>query len=189
VLVNVQVVAEVKADRNAHFYWDGSIDFRYDCFVCRRKERTVRLRLGDEEGRCVTARKPDDLIPPGIHSFEDVSFVHPAPIRVSGFDVGQRRDADRDFHRVRCQLSYWWAPFDDAKNDKAATVLAPHPWVRLDYGLGCRACYQAGHEHAIGVPGRCSIQTNTLWPVETSCPTCERTLLRIETGPTVTLVQ
>jgi hypothetical protein len=189
VLVSVEVVAEVFVGRDAHFFWDRAVEFSYDCFVCRRRRRTVRLRHGDEEGRCVSQRKPPELIPRGVHSFEEVSFVHPAPIRVTGFNTAQRRDQDRDRYTLRCQIRYWWAPFDDAKDQEPATTLTDNPWVRIHYGLGCRSCDRAGREDGLTSPGQQSIQTNMVWPVVATCPTCERTLLTAETGPTITLVE
>ena len=157
--------------------------------MCRRTGRTVRLRQGDEVGRCVSARKPSDLVPPGVHSFEEVSFVHLAPIQLTGFGVGQRRSQDRDVHTLRCRMRYWWAPFDDAKDQKPAQTLTRYPWVRFDYGLGCRSCHQAGHSDALSTPGRHSIGSNTVWPIVMTCPTCELELLTADSGPTITLVE
>lgn len=188
-LIRVEVAAKVQTARGAHFYWDGNVDFKYDCFVCRRTDRTVRIRHGDEEGRCVSARKPPELIPPGVHTFDEVSFIHPAPLRMSAFGWQMGRDQDHDLYTVRCQLIYWWAPFDDAKDEKPATRTTRHPWVRLDYGLGCRACYNAGHKEALHKPQKGSIQTNMIWPVTRNCPTCGLELLFVETGPTITLVE
>jgi hypothetical protein len=190
VLGHVEVVAVVETDVEAHFFWERRIEFSHDCFVCRRRGRTVVLNHGEDEGRCVSAHKPSDLVPPGVHSFDEVAFVHPAPIRVAAFDTTTRRIEYGNRQTLRCRLTFWWAPFQDVKHpEDIASALTSHPWVRLSLGLGCRSCYEAGHQDALRAPGHGSIQTNTQWPKTTCCPNCERKLLTAETGPAITMVE
>jgi hypothetical protein len=124
-----------------------------------------------------------------MHSFEEVSFIHPAPIRVTGFDTMQHRSQDRDVHTLRCRIRYWWVPFNDAKDQEPAGRLTRRPWVRIDYSLGCMSCYQAGHTDALATPGQHSIGSSAVWPVVMTCPRCGLELLTADIGPTITLVE
>jgi len=184
-LIRVDVLAEVTTDRDAHVVWERTLSFSNDCFVCRRTRRAVHVECGAQEGHCVSARTPV----PEAYSFDETAFVHPAPVRVATFDTATRSGAEEDVHTLRCQLAYWWAPFRDTKRDDVATMLTRDPWVRLDFSLGCRACYAAGHADALRLPGRTGIRTNTPGPGEVTCPTCDRRLLTGRRGPTVTLVE
>lgn len=189
VLIRVEIVARVWTDREAHFFWRPQVEYSHDCFVCRRTRRTVIVESGQQEGRCVSGRKPSEQIAPGVHSFEEVSLVHPAPIRISAFDTAQTSADDGQMHSLRCQLMQWWAPFNDTKRDDPASTFSQSPWVRLHYHLGCRACFNNGNKDGLGVPGPGSTQTNSVWPERSTCPTCDRQLLLIEDAPAVTLVE
>jgi hypothetical protein len=188
-LMHTEAIISVQVDRDAHFLWERTVEFTYDCFVCRRGRRTVFVTAGAEEGRCISSQKPPELVGPGIHSFSEVSFVHPAPVRISAFDVSQRRDDAVDRHTLRCRLSYWSAPFRDAKRGETSMVLSNASWIRLGFNVGCRACYSRGHAEALQRPGKHSIQTNMIWPWSMTCPTCERTLLTADTGPAMSLIE
>lgn len=188
-LIHVEAVASVQVDRDAHFFWERDVSFGHDCFICRRTRRTVSVAYGAEEGRCFSSRKPPESAGAGIHTFDTAYFVHPVPVRISAFDVSQRRDDGVDHHAVRCRLSYWSAPFEDAKRHEVSRPLPIAAWIRLNFSLGCRACYGSGHADALGRPGKHSIQSNTVWPWSMTCPTCERTLLIADAGPTMSLIE
>ncbi|WP_436493695.1 hypothetical protein [Actinokineospora sp. HUAS TT18] len=186
-LVHTEIETIVTTAARAHFFWTKRVEFSHDCFVCRRRGRTVLLDHGASEGRCLSTRKPAELVGRGIHSYEDVSFIHPAPVRISGFDVAESRTDDVVERTLRCRITSWWAPFQDAKDpDEAGTVPTAYPWVRLEYTVGCFACYDNGHTEALSRTG--GIQSNLVLPSADTCPTCGQTLLTADSGPKITLV-
>jgi hypothetical protein len=129
VLTSVRVLASVAVDSKAHVFWDDKLAFKLDCFICRRTDRTVLVERGGTRGRCVSERRPPDDLPPGIHTFDEVSYLHPAPIHVAGFDWWHEGAPETD-RRLwpRCRMAFWWAPFQDRRDDSQAIAPARHPW-------------------------------------------------------------
>ncbi|MET9228261.1 hypothetical protein [Lentzea sp. NPDC003310] len=125
-LSHVEITARVEVTEAAHFGWSNKVEFSHDCFVCRRTGRTVSVRHGAEHGLCHSSQAPlewqDELEQAGSH---------PAPIRITGFDVASGAATTT----LRCRLSFWWAPFTDVRRPQAqGSELGAGPWVRLFTG-------------------------------------------------------
>jgi hypothetical protein len=170
-------------DASAHFYWQPTVEISLDCFICCRSGRTMVVELGQEAGRCVSSRERPEQLSPEIHSYSENAFVHPAPLRIARFDGVHGNDGT---NTLRCALSFWYAPFTDAKRGRPSARFSW--WTRLSFGLGCRACFDAGVEGALSLPPS-STQTNMGWPVTESCRTCKRTLVTLTGPPTIIVVE
>lgn len=177
-LSHVEITARASVTPAAHFVWSNRLEYSHDCFVCRRVHRTVTLHPGAESGLCHSSDRrlewQDDI---------DVAGAHPAPIRVTGFDT----TAGGGVERLRCRLSFWWAPFFDLERpDQRASELAECPWVRLHFRVGCHVCRDAGHDDWFGPQD--SVRTNQVWPVTRPCPRCDTELVTMAGPPEIDLV-
>lgn len=161
-LSHVEVTARVEVTPAAHFVWSNRLEYKFDCFVCRRVGRIAQVQLG---------------LPHGLCSGEE----HPAPIRVSAFD-----DVDHGpEQRLRCRITSWWAPFNDlADPARQASELPAEPWVRLNYRVGCHTCRDNGVDDWLGLEGH--LRSGTA-PVTTACPRCG-TKLVTGSAPEINLV-
>jgi hypothetical protein len=185
VLTLIAVEATAQVDALAHFFWRPTVEISLDCFICCRTGRTMLVEQGYEAGRCMSAREHPQEIPPEVPSLSDTMFVHAAPLRIARFDWAS---AQTGCNTLRCTLSYWYAPFTDLKRQHPSARLNASPWTRLPYGLGCRACYDTGVEGALSLPTG-SIQSNLVWPLVASCPTCQRSLVTFTTAPSITIIE
>ncbi|HVK24189.1 MAG TPA: hypothetical protein VM677_22785 [Actinokineospora sp.] len=188
-LAHIEIEATVKTDPQAHFYWKPQVEFSHDCFVCRRRGRTVLLDTGWTEGRCASGSTPVELASTAAPNHDKKASTHPAPIRLVAFDTAQRGDGLSVVQTLRCRVTSWWSPFHDITDPaQAGAALTERPWVRLAFGLGCTSCFDDGDRDPLNVPGTSSIQTNLVWPSEMRCPKCARVLVTTETSPRITLV-
>jgi hypothetical protein len=188
VLTSVRITAGLTVDPQAHVFWKNSISLKLDCFICRRRDRTVLVERGDDHGRCVSERKPPDDLPPGIYNYDEVSYKHPMPIRVSAFDWWHERGTSLGERLwLRCRLDLWWAPFRDRKNASAAMMPATHPGVSLSYHVGCRACMKTQGTAALNSPGPQGLAGNMIFPESADCPTCDRTLATATEAPEIAI--
>ncbi|MFI8105448.1 hypothetical protein [Streptomyces sp. NPDC086023] len=138
-------------------HWQKRVEVSLDCFICERTGRTTSLSYGEEPGVCTGNRRT----------------AHPAPARISGFDVTQGRDT----LALRLLVDRWWAPFHDAKRDQAGTALTN--WVRLYAGYYCPESQQAG---------TFSIQSNAIRPRNIVCTHCTEPLATEVQSPAIRLL-
>ncbi|MGI5502929.1 hypothetical protein [Lentzea sp. CA-135723] len=177
-LSHVEITARVALTEAAHFGWSNRLEYSHDCFVCGRTGRTVSLRHGATHGVCHSSQTALDW-----QDEQAARGSHPAPIRVTGFDVNGS-GATRE---LRCRLSFWWSPFADAERGQAeGGELGAGPWVRLFYRVGCHACRDAGE--ADWFNGEQSVQTNAVLPVARPCTRCGTDLVTMTGRPEITLV-
>ncbi|MFD9704000.1 hypothetical protein [Lentzea sp. NPDC059081] len=177
-LSHVEITARVEVAEAAHFGWSSQVEFSHDCFVCRRTGRTVRLRHGATHGVCHSSRQPLEW-----QDEQAETGGHPAPIRITGFDIA----GDKTSTTLRCRLSFWWSPFTDSERPGAqGGELGAGPWVRLFYRVGCHACRDAGEDQWFN--GEQSLQTNTVLPVVRPCQKCGTDLVTMVGAPGITLV-
>jgi hypothetical protein len=141
-------------------HWRDDFEFKLDCFICRRTDRTTGLKHGAEQGMC----SGDSKIP-----------EHPAAVRVAAFD----HTSERERKSLRTVVDYWWAPFQDAKRDRPAQALTRTPWVRLHLGYLCPEAPR---------PGTFSTQTNLVRPQTISCEHCTAPIARSDEAPRIRLL-
>jgi hypothetical protein len=187
-LTRLRIESLVKVADQVSISWSTTVVLAMDCFICRRAHRSHILEAGQPAGRCASGQRAGEETPTGVYSFSDTSLTHPAPVRITGFHQSTYRAAGhREAHRLRCDVDYWWAPFEDLRSGKPGQRFPAHPWVRLGLGAGCRACFDRGDKDALRTPGKREFQTNQSCPLVWSCPTCERDLATVESPPEVTL--
>ncbi|RAS63838.1 hypothetical protein C8D87_106240 [Lentzea atacamensis] len=177
-LSHVEVTARVTVSPAAHFVWSNRVEYSHDCFVCRRVGRTVALQHGATQGVCHSSRRQlewqDDL---------DDAGMHPAPIRITGFDTA----SDGGVETLRYRLSFWWSPFADLKRPgERGSELGDKPWVRVYYRVGCHTCRDSGVDDWVGEQK--SLQSNMVWPVTSSCARCGTELVTMSGPPEINLV-
>jgi hypothetical protein len=178
VLSHVEITARVTVTPVAHFVWSNRLEYRYDCFVCQRVGRMVSLHPSAEHGLCHSSERRLEW-----QDEQAIAGSHPAPIRVTGFETAETGPS----LRLRCRLSFWWAPFTDLKRrDVRASELGGHRWVQLHYRVGCHTCRDAGHDDWFGPQS--PLQTDQVWPVTTSCPRCTTELVTVTGPPEIDLV-
>ncbi|GHH61891.1 hypothetical protein [Lentzea cavernae] len=177
-LSHVEITARVELSQAAHFGWSNKVEFSHDCFVCRRTGRTVTLHHGASHGLCHSSRQPLEW-----QDEQAGTGSHPAPIRITGFDVAGGATGKT----LRCRVSFWWSPFTDLQRPQAQVgELGAGPWARLHYRVGCHACRDAGE--ADWFNGEQSLQTNTVLPVVRPCTRCGTDLVTMPGAPEITLV-
>ncbi|MFC7303128.1 hypothetical protein ACFQVC_02695 [Streptomyces monticola] len=142
--------------------WNSKIELSLDCFICERAARTTVLELGAERALCLGSRSG----PAG----------HYAAARIAAFDV----TSGADQLALRAVVSFWWAPFTDAKTRHRAAAPTLHPWVRLHVGYDCP---QEGGESR-----NFTIQTNTERPTSEPCAQCARPVATSARTPTIQLL-
>ncbi|GAA4902922.1 hypothetical protein LX16_1177 [Stackebrandtia albiflava] len=156
----LEIRAELSGLEDSHrdrLFWEPTIELSVDCFVCERVRRTTVLKPGADRALCSGG--------------EDGG--HPAPARVSAFDV--TTGADR--LALRAVVDLWWASFRDTGRGEDGSPLSG--WVRLHYGCHC---------HHAGVTVKGSVQTNTRRPHPVTCGGCRTGIGTDAAAPTIRLL-
>ncbi|MBK3567588.1 MULTISPECIES: hypothetical protein [unclassified Streptomyces] len=159
--ITAELTDRATGDNSHNLYWSSRLQFSVDCFVCERRGRTQMYECGAERALCSGSRK-------GFQS-------HYTAGRITAYD--STTGADR--LALRALVDFWWAPFQDARDDKAAMAPTSHPWVRLHLGSHCPKAKEAGKH---------SIQSNLVRPHRLRCGHCESVIATDASAPTIRLL-
>lgn len=164
VLRSLEITAELTGPLHGEsfhsLHWQPRLELSLDCFVCGRTDRTTSFQQGQEHALC---------------SADDKHPEHPTAARIAAFDV----TSERERTALRAVVDHWWAPFHDAKRNRAAAALPLSPWVRLYLGYYCPQTRQSG---------AFSTQTNLIRPVAEACRHCDHPLATSKKAPTVRIL-
>ncbi|MFF5177340.1 hypothetical protein ACFY2Q_04855 [Micromonospora sp. NPDC000316] len=143
-----------------NLHWKSGIELSLDCFICQRAGRTTELEHGAEQGTC---------------SGDSRKGRHPAAARIAAFDSTDERKRTI----LRAVVDYWWAPFQDAKQDQPSLASTHVPWVRLHLAYLCPEPVQ---------PGTLSTQSNLIRPVTYTCEHCAAPIAHSHDAPRIQLL-
>lgn len=158
--ISAELTGPLRGEGFHNLHWQKRLELSLDCFICERTRRTTSFQYGLEHARCsADGERPE----------------HPTAARIAAFDITDERERTA----LRAVVDYWWAPFHDAKRDRAATALSLTPWVRLYLGYYCPQARQSG---------AFSIQTNMVRPVRDVCAHCDHPLATSNAAPAIRLL-
>ena len=80
---------------------------------------------------------------------------------------------------LELDLQYEFEPFTDCVDDNQGEALATHPWIRVNFILGCPSCRY---------PQLGGIQTNTSRPSAVHCDNCKALLYRDVIPPIISVI-
>ncbi|MFI6943745.1 hypothetical protein ACIBI4_31145 [Streptomyces sp. NPDC050418] len=147
-----------------HVHWRSKIELALDCFMCERTARTTVLELGAERSLCSGSTSS------GFPS-------HYTAARIAAFDI----TSGDDRLSLNAIVSFWWAPFTDARTGLRGAAPTLQPWVRLHLGYNCP-------DEPATDPHQFTTQTNTVRPASESCTHCTRPVATSLRAPTIRLL-
>jgi len=124
----------------ARVTFEQKLEVSLDCYVCRRRDRTVVFRADEAAGICTPTR-------------------HPFPGRMLSFESGTQGNT----HVASISFEYDYERFGDAKYPDEQRYIAFEPgapsWARVSFEVTCPACERrSGHstQNNIVRPWRCA---------------------------------
>jgi hypothetical protein len=159
--ITAELTGPLRGDNFHNLHWSSQLEFSVDCFVCERTGRTQVYERGAERALCSGSRS-------GFRR-------HHTAGRIAAYDTtsGSERLA------LRALVDFWWAPFEDTRDNKPAMAPTSHPWVRLNLGYYCSEAKKSGTD---------SIQSNLVRPYKLRCRHCESLMATDTTTPAIRLL-
>lgn len=159
--ITTELTGSLDGDDSHQLHWDSKLEFSVDCFICERTGRTTVYERGAERALCSGSRS-------GMRS-------HYTAGRIAAYDTtsGAERLA------LRALVDFWWAPFEDRRDNRRGMAPTSHPWVRLNLRYHCPKTKKSGTD---------STQTNLVRPRELRCAHCASPMATDAAAPAIRLL-